>query len=304
LEAARVEGRDEALIALAEALLAHHEDALTVLRAIRDPNGEVVDFVHELVSTSAERNAGQPLLGRRQLEVYPVSAGSMFGAYVELLASGTVLHTEITVPAETPDKAIAGHTYEVYARPFGDDRVVSQYRDITELRAAQVALIEQALHDPLTGLANRRLLVDHLEQALARLARHPSVVALLFCDLDDFKTVNDTLGHSAGDELLQQVATRLRASVRPEDTVARIGGDEFVVLSQGLPDEADGEAVALRIRHAVSGSYRINAGEVDISISVGCAMTREVVPVDQLLSEADASLYLSKQAKRGRDNQS
>jgi diguanylate cyclase (GGDEF)-like protein len=283
---------DDALVALAEALLAHEQDAFVVLRALRDESGTVVDFVHELVNATAERNAGQPLLGRRHLEVYP--SGSIFPALRDVLTTGQSLHVELEVSADG-DPAIAGRSYVVYALPVEGDRVVCQYRDITELHATQQALQEQALQDPLTGLPNRRLLLDHAELALARLSRRQGVVALLFCDLDSFKAVNDTLGHPAGDALLREVAGRLRGAVRPEDTVARFGGDEFVVLCEGAVGDIGPLAMAERIRDAVVGRYDVRGTPVSVGMSVGVATTERLVPVERLLAEADTAVY---QAKR------
>jgi diguanylate cyclase (GGDEF)-like protein len=287
-----VSAQDAAHLALAEAMLRHEGDAFVVLRAVRDADGSVRDFVHELVNPTAERNAGQPLAGRRHLEVYP-GEPSMFEPLREVLETGRPLHRQVAVPSEG-DPATAGHTYEVYARSVGGDRVVCQYRDVTALRATQQALQEQALQDPLTGLPNRRLLLDHAALALARLPRHHGVVALLFCDLDSFKEVNDRLGHPAGDELLCQVAARLQGAVRPEDTVARFGGDEFVVLCAGPVGEVHALAMAHRVRDAVVGRYDLRGTPVTVGMSVGVATTDRVVPVEQLLAEADAALYRAK----------
>jgi len=284
---------DAARTALADALLAHEDDAFVVLRAIRGAGGEVADFEHVLVNAAAERNAGQRLLGRRQLEVYPVEAGSMFEPLREILATGGSLSIEVAVPPEG-DPATAGRTYQIYARAVGTEWVVCQYRDLTDLRGAQRALQQQAWQDPLTGLPNRRLLLDHLEQALARLPRREAVVVLLFCDLDAFKQVNDNLGHPAGDALLRQVAGRMSSVVRPEDTVARFGGDEFVVLCEGTVRDVDPLAMAARVRDAVVGSYEVNGRSVNVGMSVGVAATDRLVPVEQLLVEADAALYRAK----------
>jgi diguanylate cyclase (GGDEF)-like protein len=289
---ALVTDSDAARTALADALLAHEDDAFVVLRAVRDRDGRVEDFVHVLVNAAAERNAGQPLVGRRQLEVYPVTSGSMFEPLRDLMAAGGALRSEVRFPAGDP--ASARRIYQVYARAVGTDWVVCQYRDVTELRAAQGALQQQAWQDPLTGLPNRRLLLDHLAHALARLPRREAVVVLLFCDLDAFKQVNDSLGHPAGDELLQQVAQRMSSVVRPEDTVARFGGDEFVVVCEGTVRDVDPLAMAERLRGAVVGSYDVRGRSVAIGMSVGVALTERLVPVEELLADADAALYRAK----------
>ncbi|EFC82024.1 bifunctional diguanylate cyclase/phosphodiesterase [Parafrankia sp. EUN1f] len=159
-------------------------------------------------------------------------------------------------------------------------------------------LRHQALHDPLTGLANRVLFGDRLEHAVARPSR--GRLALLFCDLDDFKTVNDTLGHPAGDELLRLAARRLVGCVPPSDTVARLGGDEFAVL---LEDEtADAEAVGRRVRAAVGAPCRLAGQPCAVQVSIGLAVAEPGSPIssESLLQQADLAMYAAKQ--RGKDS--
>jgi len=157
--------------------------------------------------------------------------------------------------------------------------------------------IHQALHDPLTGLPNRALLLDRLRQALARATRSGANAAVLFCDLDTFKTVNDSLGHAAGDELLVGVARRLIAWVRPGDTAARFGGDEFVVLLEGIGDE-DIEAAAQRILDAFNEPFAVGDREVSVTASIGIAMGSN--ESDELLRNADLALYRAKSKGKGR----
>ncbi|HYU60707.1 MAG TPA: EAL domain-containing protein [Solirubrobacterales bacterium] len=156
--------------------------------------------------------------------------------------------------------------------------------------------IHQALHDPLTGLPNRALLLDRLRQALARATRSGANAAVLFCDLDTFKTVNDSLGHAAGDELLVGVARRLIAWVRPGDTAARFGGDEFVVLLEGIGDE-DIEAAAQRILDAFNEPFAVGDREVSVTASIGIAMGSS--ESDELLRNADLALYRAKSKGKG-----
>jgi diguanylate cyclase (GGDEF)-like protein len=162
-------------------------------------------------------------------------------------------------------------------------------------------LAYQALHDPLTGLPNRVLLMDRLAQAAARAGRHPSRLAVLFLDLDRFKVVNDGLGHWAGDELLQAVAARLVAVVRPGDTVARFGGDEFVVLCQDLPDAAHVGVLAERIAAILAEPVTVSGREVTISASIGVVLADAGSNTPEaLIRDADTAMYQAKERGRAR----
>jgi diguanylate cyclase (GGDEF)-like protein/PAS domain S-box-containing protein len=178
---------------------------------------------------------------------------------------------------------------------------VSVVEDITARRAAEDQLVALALHDPLTGLPNRRLLLDRLEQALARSRRDGRDVAVLFVDLDHVKRVNDALGHEAGDELLVAAAKNLQSVVRETDTVARLGGDEFVVVVEraaGLPEL---ESLAARMLEAVRIPVAVGAESVVVTASIGLVTPTSAQdrPVD-LLRAADAAMYQAKQSGRGR----
>ncbi|MDQ3493487.1 MAG: EAL domain-containing protein [Chloroflexota bacterium] len=161
-------------------------------------------------------------------------------------------------------------------------------------------LAYQALHDPLTALPNRLLLSDRLDQALARGPRTSGQVGVIFLDLDDFKSVNDSLGHAAGDRLLVTIGERLAATVRSGDTVARFGGDEFVILCEALSGEQEAIALAKRVLRAVAVPVTLRRKRVRVTGSVGVAMGgRRVDTGDVLLREADAAMYRAKE--RGRD---
>ena len=151
------------------------------------------------------------------------------------------------------------------------DLVSTVTRDISERKAFEAQLRHQATHDPLTGLPNRTLLLDRLEVALARSERDRSVVGVLFCDLDHFKVVNDSLGHGCGDALLIAVAHRLRTLVRPGDTVARFGGDEFVVLCDDMPSDRHAVSLAQRIQMAMRQPFSVVGTEVFVTLSTGIA---------------------------------
>ena len=179
--------------------------------------------------------------------------------------------------------------------------IVVNARDITEQRRAEHLLVEQAVRDPLTGLPNRRWFLDALARATARAARSGRPVGVLLADVDDFKLVNDTLGHAAGDRLLVELARRVSGALRPSDTVARLGGDEFVVLAEDLEHARHGAAVAERIAGAASGRYDVGASlRPRITLSMGVSTSRGEVDPDALLSHADAALYEAKRRGRNR----
>jgi diguanylate cyclase len=217
-----------------------------------------------------------------------------------LVAIGFVVFHHAVVGVVRPD-AVYNHPAAV-AAPFKWALIHGGF-----VLAASVASIiawrlneEQALRDALTRLPNRRLFQDRVGHALARAQRHPGVLAVMFIDLDGFKDVNDSLGHAAGDQLLVDVAERLRASLRPADTAARLGGDEFAVLVEDLghPDEA--LAVADRLLAALAVPFAIRGKELVIGASVGIAHNVTGMDVDSLLRNADVAMYTAKNSGRGR----
>jgi diguanylate cyclase (GGDEF)-like protein/PAS domain S-box-containing protein len=155
----------------------------------------------------------------------------------------------------------------------------------------------EAVHDPLTGVANRTLLRDRLEHAVARSQRTGRAIGVLFIDLDNFKQVNDAFGHATGDAVLTEVGRRLRATVRPADTVARIGGDEFVVVCEGVDEDA---ALALGRRLHVAMRLPIAAGGVKHSLSASVGIALGNTDPDALLADADSAVYRAKAGGRGR----
>lgn len=156
----------------------------------------------------------------------------------------------------------------------------------------------EALHDPLTGLPNRNLFLDRLAGALAQAERRESSVAVLFLDLDQFKLVNDSLGHAAGDELLASVAPRLEQGLRPSDTIARFGGDEFAVLAE-VNTEHDAVRVAERIKVALSRPFKLRQREHFVSASMGISIGRGEKAPEAMIRDADAALYRAKEKGRG-----
>jgi diguanylate cyclase (GGDEF)-like protein/PAS domain S-box-containing protein len=169
-----------------------------------------------------------------------------------------------------------------------------------ERAESEERLAKLALHDPLTGLPNRALLVDRLGTALRRMARHEQSVAVLFLDIDRFKVVNDTFGHAAGDELLVSLAERLQLRVRPGDTVARLGGDEFVVICEEVVDAEHAQAIAKRLEVAMDEPFRTSQGDVVAGGSFGVALaTSPDADAATLLREADLAMYRAKSDGRG-----
>jgi diguanylate cyclase (GGDEF)-like protein len=197
----------------------------------------------------------------------------------------------------------------------GDKLVVAPTRDLTEEELSFVRAVantlatafarlrdeertrHEAVHDPLTGVANRTLLRDRLQHAVARSQREHGATAVLFIDLDGFKQVNDAHGHAAGDAVLVEIARRLQTAVRPGDTIARLGGDEFVAVCEDIDEEA-ALAVGRRLQEAIQMPLRIGGAEHQISASIGIALGAS--EPQTLLGNADAALYRAKAAGRGR----
>ena len=173
--------------------------------------------------------------------------------------------------------------------------------DVTSMKLAEAELAHQARSDGLTGLSNRLNFREATTRALARIARHPGSLAVLFLDLDGFKLVNDTLGHAAGDDVLRQVAERLRRVIRREDLVARLGGDEFAVLLAEIRDVSEASATARRILDSLERPISINGDIASISTGVGIAIaTDATTDADELINRADIALYQAKRVGRGR----
>jgi diguanylate cyclase (GGDEF)-like protein/PAS domain S-box-containing protein len=177
---------------------------------------------------------------------------------------------------------------------------VAIFSDITERKAVEARMVHLAYHDALTGLPNRLLLVDRLQQAIAAGRRNGEQVAVMLLDLDGFKQVNDTLGHLAGDALLRLVAQRLVECVRESDTVCRLGGDEFVLLLQRVRQPPDVGRVASKIQSAIGAPSPLGpAGEARVTPSIGIALCpQDAMDAESLLQRADAAMYEAKRAGR------
>jgi len=184
---------------------------------------------------------------------------------------------------------------EVHARllevPGFGEVIVSVIQDITERVAAQETIKHLAFHDTLTGLANRVLLDERLRMAMAAADRHGDIVGIVYLDLDAFKPINDSFGHAIGDLVLKQVADRLTCGVREYDTVARMGGDEFLVLFSRLETRASLAALGRKVRDCISAPVVIEGHNVTVSAKVGLATYRGGEAPDELISRADHAMY-------------
>ena len=181
----------------------------------------------------------------------------------------------------------------------GERRFSAFVRDISARREMERQMAHMSLHDALTGLPNRHLLDDRLQTALARAAHEGHLVGVLFCDVDRLKIVNDSSGHSIGDQVLVEIAGRLSSTVRSMDTVARFGGDEFVVLVDGVDDPLEVSVLAERLRTCAAGPIRVGGVDIPTSLSIGVAVGDGAVGAERLLGDADGAMYLAKE--RGRD---
>jgi len=199
-----------------------------------------------------------------------------------------------------------GSTYwtEIKASPLADARGwfthwVSVQRDVTQRRLTESRLQEQAFTDSLTGLPNRRGMTDHLERALAAIGNGQSHLALIFCDLDRFKEINDRFGHAMGDQLLLEISQRLQGELRSGDILARIGGDEFVVLVGNISDESDAYLLGERLRAVLMHPWEHDSQELSVSMSFGVATTLDGgLSAEELLRRADLTMYQVKAAGR------
>jgi diguanylate cyclase (GGDEF)-like protein len=175
-------------------------------------------------------------------------------------------------------------------------RIIGVCQDITERKRREEMVHFLAYHDALTGLPNRRLLDDRLKQAVYQAQRRDARIAAMLVDLDDFKQVNDTAGHRAGDAVLREVAKRLGACVRKADTVARHGGDEFVILMADVHERADCQIVAEKILDALAAEFRIDGAAYKLGASIGISLfPSDAGDAEALLRNADVAMYRAKQ---------
>ncbi len=181
----------------------------------------------------------------------------------------------------------------------GQRLLLTQIEDITQLRTMQARFAHAASHDQLTGLANRALVLEQLADVLARARPDDGRTAVLFCDVDHFKQINDTLGHAAGDQLLIEIGQSLTLTARAQDIVGRIGGDEFVLVAYPVPTRSEAASVAERVLRTVRHPVELNGEPVLPSLSIGVALSGPGDSADSVLAAADRALYTAKAAGRG-----
>jgi diguanylate cyclase (GGDEF)-like protein/PAS domain S-box-containing protein len=279
-------------------LVAHSSDLITVL----DVHGVVTyqsPSIQGVLGYSVDEVEGQRFdrlvcESDRPLLAQLVTADGSRGSEAHTIEcsvrhrDGTILRFEVQYTDLLDDEHVRG--------------AVLNSRDISERKAFEEQLAHQAFHDPVTKLANRALFSDRVEHALMRAERGVPQIAVMFVDLDDFKTVNDSLGHAAGDEVLQEVGRRLKIAVRPTDTVARFGGDEFAVLLDGVNGSADAADAAARILRALDLPVEIDGKHVFPRASVGICLvddSRETPVAAELLRNADVAMYMAKRDSKG-----
>jgi diguanylate cyclase (GGDEF)-like protein/PAS domain S-box-containing protein len=280
-------------LAFRSLLLDHTNDSVIVYRF----DGIVV-YANDMACTYRGVRR-EDIVGSDIHRFVPPRDSDAFAVHLETVGRGSC----VTFETEVTDRQGVVRPLESHVCPVslgGDRLVVDVARDVTERREAESAIRRLAYTDHLTGLPNRVLLYDRATLALARARRSGERLALLFMDLDRIKQVNDSFGHAAGDELLRQVGARLAAEFRDEDTVSRIGGDEFVVFAR-VVDLADAERVATRLVELMAEPFVVGGDEVFSSASVGLALYPEHGDdLDGLIAKADAAMYAAKEQGRAR----
>ncbi len=287
------------LLAAAEAT----QDAFCILDSVRNKNGDIEDFLFRYLNDKAAHLAELPrhaLIGQRLCKMLPrIRAEGYFEKYKRVVDSGEALIEELhAVWPRTTDWWLSQQVV-----PLGDGVAITA-RDITERKQVEEKLTRMAQHDALTGLPNRALFFDRLEQALVRARRNAQPMALLYLDIDRFKQINDVFGHAAGDAVLRAFAHRLRSCLRPSDTIARMAGDEFTVILENLHDPAHVGVLADKIMEGLRAPAKFEGADIALSASIGIALYRgepsAELSCEALLARADKALYDAKHEGRRR----
>ncbi len=309
------------LLVMVRQALALREDALTrerrAARMVEDRYASLIANASDVImivaadgalrfaSPASERTLGlspEAVAGKNLLDLWTGDDSERLRAFLAEVAAtpgGAVGPVELRI-----DRGSERYVLEVVGSNLTTDTAVQglalNLRDISERKALEEQLRQLAFHDPLTLLANRNLFRDRVQHSLTLAQRGQHRVAVMFLDLDNFKNINDSLGHDAGDRLLQAVAQRLVKSTSSSDTVARLGGDEFAILLEGVNTNAGAERIAASLVEELGQPFALNTTEVRVSASVGVAFSTFEAGAEALLSKADIAMYHAKAAGKNR----
>jgi len=282
----------------------HERQSAERFRSLVQNSSDVIallapDLTIRYHTPSVERVLGygeDELVGRRVTELLdPVDAEGLRGFFADVCSSpGTPMPRDLRLQRKDGTTCQLESVFNNLLGEANIAGVVMTARDVTERRRLQEQLAHQAFHDSLTGLANRALFGDRVSHALNRSVRRPNLFAVFLIDLDDFKTVNDSLGHAAGDDLLVEIARRLESCLRPEDTCARLGGDEFAVLIEDVTSPDDAVTVARRMLATMAEPLRVLGSDITVQASIGIALGVGVSSASELLRSADLAMYRAK----------
>jgi diguanylate cyclase (GGDEF)-like protein len=277
---------------IGSATRASHTVGIPFLYVAAPMRGGAVRLAYPLSSVQEfDRHARAHVLQASLVAVFLATIISAFAA--------RFIVTPIAELAATMEQVGLSRDYSVRAEPRGADEVrklASGFNNmLAEIQASHTRLKQQALHDELTGLPNRRLLADRLSHALAAAKRQQNTVAVIYMDLDGFKLVNDTLGHSVGDLLLRQVAERLRRRVRSSDTIARIGGDEFTIIAAQIRNAKEAALIANYLLAEFATPFVIQEHELMLTASIGISLyPQDGLEAEQIIKQADTAMYVAK----------
>lgn len=272
-------------------------DPWVLLAAVRGPDGSIVDFVYRDANAAAciaNRTARDDLIGRTLLDLLPAhQKGGLLAMYAGVVDTGEpLILDDFPFPSPLTDGDLR----------YFDNRVVKvgdgisfTWRDTTDRVRLRARLAREAASDPLTGLANRSGLAAAASTVFARRARRGGRIAVFYCDIDGLKRINDERGHEWGDIILRSVADRIAGVIRATDVAARIGGDEFVVIADGVTDESAAVTIATSIADAVTRPVHHKGDAVTPTLSIGVALADLDESFDDLLRRADDALYVSRQ---------